>query len=210
MITDKVGGSSAKPEVSKQSKEKRLKHKVSGYKSQSKRRSIAGCHLLLRTLIWSPSYYGHFFGAIQQNGHTFSCKPVDMAKFFGLLVTVLMGFHCTMYIVYCTDNPPCDSRRRNVEVGRGRGLRGREKGRGFLPLPLPYPPLPHRNRNHTMNNKIFELWAGDKLVTCTEDQEICAISGRNGIIWQIINHVISHSLLVCTYYLIEVPAKYGC
>ena len=50
VITDKVGGSSAKPEVSKQSKEKRLKHKVSGYKSESKRRSIAGCHLLLRTL----------------------------------------------------------------------------------------------------------------------------------------------------------------
>ena len=50
MITDKVGGSSAKPEVSKQSKEKRLKHKVSGYKSESKRRSIAGCRLLLRTL----------------------------------------------------------------------------------------------------------------------------------------------------------------
>ena len=50
MITDKVGGSSAKPEVSKQSKEKRLKHKVSGYKSQSKRQSIAGCRLLLRTL----------------------------------------------------------------------------------------------------------------------------------------------------------------
>ena len=34
----------------KQRKEKRLKHKVSGYKSQSKRRSIAGCRLLLRTL----------------------------------------------------------------------------------------------------------------------------------------------------------------
>ena len=50
VITDKVGGSSAKPEVSKQSKEKRLKHKVSGYKSQSKRRLIAGCRLLLRTL----------------------------------------------------------------------------------------------------------------------------------------------------------------
>ena len=50
MITDKVGGSSAKPEVSKQSKEKRLKHKVSGYKSQSKRRLIAGCSLQLRTL----------------------------------------------------------------------------------------------------------------------------------------------------------------
>ena len=41
MITDKVGGSSAKPEVSKQSKEKQLKHKVSGYESQSKQRSIA-------------------------------------------------------------------------------------------------------------------------------------------------------------------------
>ena len=50
MITDKVGGSSAKRDVSKQSKEKRLKHKVSGYKSQSKQRSIAGCLLLLRTL----------------------------------------------------------------------------------------------------------------------------------------------------------------
>ena len=34
----------------KQRKEKRLKHKVSGYKSQSKRCSIAGCRLLLRTL----------------------------------------------------------------------------------------------------------------------------------------------------------------
>ena len=62
MITDKVGGSSAKPEVSKQSKEKRLKHKVSGYKSQSKRWSIAGCRLLLRTLngwvltVWLSSF----------------------------------------------------------------------------------------------------------------------------------------------------------
>ena len=56
MITDKVGGSSAKPEVSKQSKEKRLKHKVSGYKSESKWRSIAGCRLLLRTL---PSAFPH-------------------------------------------------------------------------------------------------------------------------------------------------------
>ena len=54
MITDKVGGSSAKPEVSKQSKKKRLKHKVSGYKSQSKRRSIAGCRLPLRTLLGVP------------------------------------------------------------------------------------------------------------------------------------------------------------
>ena len=60
MITDKVGGSSAKPEVSKQSKEKRPKHKVSGYKSQSKRWSIAGCRLLLRTLvIQSKSTYCH-------------------------------------------------------------------------------------------------------------------------------------------------------
>ena len=56
MITDKVGGSSAKPEVSKQSKEKRLKYKVSGYKSQSKRRSIAGCRLLLRTLLILHSF----------------------------------------------------------------------------------------------------------------------------------------------------------
>ena len=34
----------------KQRNEKRLKHKVRGYNSQSKRRSIAGCLLLLRTL----------------------------------------------------------------------------------------------------------------------------------------------------------------
>ena len=34
----------------KQRNEKRLKHKLSGYKFQSKRRSIAGCRLLLRTL----------------------------------------------------------------------------------------------------------------------------------------------------------------
>lgn len=61
-----------------------------------------------------------------------------------------------------------------------------------------------------MNQEIFEQWAGDELVTCTEDQEICAISGRNGKVWQIINHVISHSLFLCTYYLIEVPAKYSC
>ena len=65
-----------------------------------------------------------------------------MAKFFGLLVTVLMGFHCGMYIVYCTDNLPCDSRRRNVKMSRGRGLGGREKGRGFLPLSLSPTPLP--------------------------------------------------------------------
>ena len=74
MITDKVGGSSAKPEVSKQSKEKRLKHKVSGYKSQSKRRSIARCRLLLRTLgfkshilvMWPCSYkLTHFKKMVQ-------------------------------------------------------------------------------------------------------------------------------------------------
>ena len=34
----------------KQRKEKRLKHKVSGYKSQSRWQSVAMCHLLLRTL----------------------------------------------------------------------------------------------------------------------------------------------------------------
>ena len=97
--------------------------------------------LTATSVIRSTCYYGHFFGAIRQNGHTFSCKPVDMAKFFGLLVTVLMGFHCAMYIVYCTDNLPCDSRRGNVKMSRGRGLGGREKGRGFSlslsPTPLP-------------------------------------------------------------------------
>ena len=144
--------------------------------------------LTATSVIRSPCYYGHFFGAIQQNGHTFSCKPVDMAKFLGLLVTVLMGFHC-----------------------RGRGLGEGKKGGGFSLSLSPTPPPPsHRNRNHTIKKKIFELWAGDELVTCTEDQEICAISGRNGIVWQIINHVISHSLFLCTYYLIEVPAKYSC
>ena len=34
----------------KQRKEKQLEQKVSGYKSRSKGRSIAGCRLLLRTL----------------------------------------------------------------------------------------------------------------------------------------------------------------
>ena len=71
VITDKVGGSSAKPEVSKQSKEKRLKHKVSGYKSQSKRRSIAGCRLLLRTLDqgWNsskPEFFQAFFSQMHK------------------------------------------------------------------------------------------------------------------------------------------------
>ena len=53
---------------------------------------------------------------------------------------------------------------------------------------------------YEQENINFKLWEGDELVTCTEDQEICAISGRNGIIWQIINHFISHSLFICTYY----------
>ena len=168
--------------------------------------------LTATSVIPSPCYYGHFFGAIRQNGHTFSCKPVDMAKFLGLLVTVLMGFHCTMYIIYCTYNLPCDSRHRKCQNGLWKGIRGKGKREGVSPSPSPLPPPPpsHRNRNHTMNKKIFELWAGDELVTCTEDQKICAISGRNGIVWQIINHVISHSLFLCTYYLIEVPAKYSC
>ena len=90
--------------------------------------------------------------------------------------------YCGMYIVYCTDNLPCDSRRRNVKISRGKGIRGKGKGEGVSPSLSPLPPSPHRNRNHTMNKKIFELWAGDKLVICTEDQEICAISGRHGII----------------------------
>ena len=46
---EKVGNNSSK--LAEQNKEKkRHKHKVSGYKSQSKRQSIAGCRLLLRTL----------------------------------------------------------------------------------------------------------------------------------------------------------------
>ena len=86
MITDKVGGSSAKPEVSKQSKEKRLKHKVSGYKSQSKRRSIAGCRLLLRTLnhlLLTSGFHGErqpakqalFFGVFGRVKHEAGVKP---------------------------------------------------------------------------------------------------------------------------------------
>ena len=53
---------------------------------------------------------------------------------------------------------------------------------------------------YEQENINFKLWEGDELVTSTEDQEICAISGRNGIIWQIINYFISHSLFICTYY----------
>ena len=46
---EKVENNSSK--LAEQNKEKKqLKHKVSGYKSQSKRQSIAGCRLLLRTL----------------------------------------------------------------------------------------------------------------------------------------------------------------
>ena len=82
MITDKVGGSSAKPEVSKQSKEKRLKHKVSGYKSQSKRRSIAGCRLLLRTLILRQIY-------------TWLCK---IFFFFALFFIVMLLYSIEMWL----------------------------------------------------------------------------------------------------------------
>ena len=83
MITDKVGGSSAKPQVSKQSKEKRLKHKVSGYESQSKRRSIAGCRLLLRTL----------------RGDT--CKPCSSLNFFQIfLLQLLLKLHTWLTIFH--------------------------------------------------------------------------------------------------------------
>ena len=164
--------------------------------------------LTATSVIRSPCYYGHFFGAIWQNGHTFSCKPVDMAKFLGLLVTVLMGFHCTMYIIYCTHNLPCDSRHRKCQNGKRKGIRGKGKREGVSPspssLPPTPPPLPQKQKPYYEQENIWIV------VTCTEDQEICAISGRNGIVWQIINHVISHSLFLCTYYLIEVPAKYSC
>ena len=83
MITDKVGGSSAKPQVSKQSKEKQLKHKVSGYESQSKRRSIAGCRLLLRTL----------------RGDT--CKPCSSLNFFQIfLLQLLLKLHTWLTIFH--------------------------------------------------------------------------------------------------------------
>ena len=89
MITDKVGGSSAKPEVSKQSKEKRLKHKVSGYKSQSKQRSIAGYRLLLRTLciaiVWSIGPGRRSLPRPWEQGG----KPANFFKFIGMTFFIL-------------------------------------------------------------------------------------------------------------------------
>ena len=61
-------------------------------------------HLITATsVIWSPHYYGHFFWPPGKNDHTFSCKEIlaNMVTlllqliFFGLLVTILMGFHRT-------------------------------------------------------------------------------------------------------------------
>ena len=53
----------------------------------------------------SPRYYGHFFWPCGKNRHTFSCKKKTLfntAKFFGPLVTVLTGFHCTAKYTQCT------------------------------------------------------------------------------------------------------------
>ena len=59
--------------------------------------------LTATSVIWSPCYYGHFFWPPGKNHHTFSRKKtlVNAAtlliwpNFFGLMVTVLTGFHCT-------------------------------------------------------------------------------------------------------------------
>ena len=90
MITDKVGGSSAKPEVSKQSKEKRLKHKVSGYKSQSKRRSIAGCRLLLRTLLLSNC--NGFQPLALNHWHQLTQRGLLTASLLGLAIFISLGY----------------------------------------------------------------------------------------------------------------------
>ena len=57
----------------KQRKEKRLKHKVSGYKSQSKQRPIAGCRLLLRTLYRRLQ----FFKCGKNNSDTLQCASCN-------------------------------------------------------------------------------------------------------------------------------------
>ena len=66
--------------------------------------------LTATSVIWSPHYYDHFFGLPGKNDHTFSCKEILVNTvtlllqpiFFGPLVTVLMGFHCTKVLVSIT------------------------------------------------------------------------------------------------------------
>ena len=59
--------------------------------------------LTATSVIWAPHYYGYFFWPPCKNRHTFSCKktlvstatPLMWPNFFGPLVTVLTGFHCS-------------------------------------------------------------------------------------------------------------------
>ena len=55
--------------------------------------------LMPTSVIQSPRYYRHFFWPPGKNHHTFSCKknPRQYVRqfFFGPLVTILMGSHCS-------------------------------------------------------------------------------------------------------------------
>ena len=59
------------------------------------------------SVIQSPRYYRHFFWQPGKNHHTFSCKktlintatPLIWQKFFGPLMTVLTGFHCSFLVL---------------------------------------------------------------------------------------------------------------
>ena len=66
--------------------------------------------LTANSAIRSPRYYGRFFLASWQNGHTFSCtkkKKTSFGRiyghllirpnFFGPLMTILTGFHCIIF-----------------------------------------------------------------------------------------------------------------
>ena len=55
--------------------------------------------LTATSVIRSSRYYSHFFRPPGKNHQTLSCKTtlVNMANFFGSLVTVLTGFHCISF-----------------------------------------------------------------------------------------------------------------
>ena len=53
----------------------------------------------------SPHYYGHFFWPLAKRPYIFLQKkpllirwPINTAKFFTPLVTILMGFHCSVHL----------------------------------------------------------------------------------------------------------------
>ena len=63
------------------------------------RNSMVKPRLTATSVIWSPRYYGHFFGRLAKTALHFLVKfnhPVNMAIFFGPLVTVLTMFHRKM------------------------------------------------------------------------------------------------------------------